>query len=346
MNRLAFRTNSIALIIGIVVAILGVELLLQTLPVKSVHKFSDNDISQPVLRATAKSLVEPIDWKFSHAPQRKINNYGFVDDFDYQPKSQPIAVIGDSYVQSAMLPYQDTLQGHLAAKFANQIPVYSYGIPSYSLAGYFGATEYAIKEFQPRVFVFILTKGDLSESLKPQSGTYMLDRPDGELKFENYENSRIKDLFKQSALFRYLYTQIKFDPQRIVQSQFKLSPGKEVELDRDSYQKISERLLNLFATKTTVSPQNTIFILDSDRYRIYDKKLKSDRQELSIFKDVATTKGYQVLDTQDLFEAYYRSNRKKLDFLPTDFHWNAKAYQLVAERIEPMLTEMLTRKQP
>jgi hypothetical protein len=352
MNRLKkFRNNSlvenlpsaIAIIVGVTLSILGLEILLQILPVKSTHKFAVNDISQPVLRATATSLVEPIDWKFSHAQHRKINNYGFVDNFDYIPKSQPIAVIGDSYIQSTMLPYQETLQSHLSVKFNKQIPVYSYGIPMYALAGYLGTAEYASREFQPKIFVFLLTKGDLSESIQSQSGSYFLDRPDGELKFENQERRNGAILYK-SALLRYLNIQIHFNPQKIVQSQFKLSPPSEVQLDRNSYQEISERLLNLFATKTMVNSQNTIFIIDSDRNQIYDKKLKADRQELLTFKDVATAKGYRVVDTQALFETYYQDTHKRLDFLPTDFHWNAKAHQLVAERIEPIVAEMLSHK--
>ena len=144
----------------------------------------------------------------------------------------------------------------------------------------------------------------------------------------------------RSALARYLSIQINFDPQRIVQAQFGKSPAKKVELGKDKYQQISERLLNLFSTKTGVTPQNTIFVLDSDRNHIYNNKLPSNRQELLTFKEVATAKGYQVLDTQALFAAYYQSTHKKLDFMPTDFHWNAKAHQLVADLIYPILTKM------
>ena len=342
MNFLKLRTNLVTLAAGILLTILSLEILFRILPTKTVHKFAANDINQPVLRATARSLVEPIDWKFNHTEHRRINNYGFVDDSDYLPKSQPIAVIGDSYIQSAMLPYQETLQGKLGSKFGNQIPVYSYGIPMYPLSGYLGAAEYATREFQPRAFIFLLTKGDLSDSLQPQSGSYFLNRPDGELKFEKHGISR-SDVIYQSALVRYLRTQINFDPQKIIKARFDISPAKKVELGRDQYQQISERLLDLFATKTAVNPQNTIFIIDSDRDYIYNNQLLGDRQELLTFKDIAMAKGYRVVDTQDLFGSYYHNTHKKLDFLPTDFHWNAKAHQLVADRVYPILAEMVTR---
>lgn len=333
------RTNLITLTAGIVSTVVILELLFRILPTMTVHKFAANDVSQPVLRAVSTSLVEPLDWKFSNAELRKINNYGFVDDVDYLPNSRPIAVIGDSYIQSTMLPYPETLQGQLAAKFGSRTPVYSYGIPIYPLSGYLGAAEYATKKFQPRAFVFLITEGDLSESLQPQSGAYFLNQPDGELKFKEHGSSR-RDGIYSSALARYLFTQIKFDPQRIIQAQFDKSPARKVELSRDKYQQISERLLNLFSTKTAVNPQNTIFVLDSDRNYIYNNQLPSNRQELLTFKEVATAKGYQVIDTQALFAAYYQSTHKKLDFMPTDFHWNAKAHQLVADLVYPILTKM------
>lgn len=342
MNFLKLRTNLVAFIAGVLLTIVSLEILLQILPTKTIHKFAANDINQPVLRAKATSLVEPIDWKFNHTVHRRINNYGFVDDSDYLPKAQPIAVIGDSYIQSSMLAYQETLQGQLGTKFGNQIPVYSYGIPMYPLSGYLGAAEYATKEFQPRAFVFLLTKGDISDSLQPQSGSYFLNRPDGELKFEKHGISR-SDVIYQSALVGYLLNQIHFDPQKIIKAQFGLSPSKKVELDRHEYQKISERLLDLFAIKTRVNSRNTVFIIDSDRDYIYNNQLPSNRQELLTFKDVATAKGYRVIDTQDLFTSYYHNTHKKLDFLPTDFHWNAKAHQLIADRVYPILAEMLTR---
>jgi hypothetical protein len=334
-------TISLALGTGIITAILGLEILMQLLPVKNDRNFAANNISQPVIRGTATSIIEPIDWKFSQTYRRRVNNYGFVDDRDYKPKSAPVAVIGDSYIQSAMLPYSDTLQGKLSTKMGSKIPVYSFGTPVYPLSGYLGTAEYADREFNPKAYIFLLTKGDLIESLKPQQGTYFLDSPNGKLNFKNAKIYYGKVITGKSALYRYIYQQIYFSTNKVLDA-FNRNPPSTPKLTITEYEQVSTRLLDLFAKKTQVKPQNTIFIIDSDRDSMYDKS-KPDREELSTFKRIGIERGYRVVDTEDLFANYYRRTHKKLDFLPTDAHWNASANQLVLDRIYPILVDMLAK---
>jgi hypothetical protein len=327
---------------GIIASFLILELLMQLLPVKTDRQFAANNISQPVVRGTVSSMIEPIDWKFSQTHRRRVNNYGFVDDVDYKINAAPVAVIGDSYIQSAMLPYPDTLPGKLSSKIGIMVPVYSFGTPSYPLSGYLGTAEYVGREFKPRAYIFLLTKGDLIDSLQPQDGTYFLDRPNGELRFKDAKVSSFKRLANKFALYRYLYQQIYFNPKNIIPKQLKHNPSESLKPTAATYEQISQRLLDLFAAKTKVTPQNTIFIIDSDRQSMYDNSTP-DRDELSIFKQIGIERGYQVVDTQDLFNNYYRHTQKRLDFLPTDFHWNASANQLVIDRTYPILRDILAK---
>lgn len=333
--------NLVALGCGIGSAIIGLELLMRSLPVKNDRHFAANDITQPVIRGTVSSIIEPIDWKFSQTYRRKVNNYGFVDDRDYQPNSAPIAVIGDSYIQSSMTSYQDSLQGKLSSKIGNRLPVYSFGTPVYPLSGYLGTAEYVDREFKPKAYIFLLTKGDLIESLQPQSGTYFLDSPTGKLNFKPAKVFLGKVITNKSALHRYLYQQIYFNPHEIFSFLNRNTPTKP-QLSITTYEQISHRMLDLFAIKTKVTPKNTIFIIDSDRQAMYDKSTP-DRDELSTFKRIGIERGYTVVDTQALFADYYRRTNKRVDFSPTDFHWNAPGNQLVADRIYPLLLNILAK---
>lgn len=338
--------SALPLSIGILLMTVIVELLLQLLPVKTVNEYIENNIHEPVLRSQSSYIVDSIGWKFSYFHQRRINNYGFVDDRDYVPNSQPIAVIGDSYIQSSMLPYPNTIQGRLSAKFGDRVSIYSFGVPMYSLAGYLGSAEYATREFQPRAFVFLLNEGDVISSLAPQDGSYFLDRPDGELQFQEPKSpKRITQLLRTSALYRYLYMHLKFDQvvNRIIKPQSD-SPDPNSKEEARDYDQVATRLLELFPQKTGVTTENTVFIIDSDRANLSKPGLGTSPgiEELLAFKKIATSKGYRVVDTQDFFTSHYRTTGQPLDLMPVDFHWNSKAHQLVADRIYPILDRMLT----
>jgi hypothetical protein len=336
------------LLLGSVISILGLELILQILPVKNTSEFKPNNINEPVLRAQTDILREPIDWKFSQTQHRKFNNYGFLDNNNFQPNTMPVAVIGDSYVQSSMLPYAETVTGRINARLgAQQIPVYSYGVPGYSLAGYVGTAEYVTNTFKPRAYVFIITKSDLDASLTASSGSYYLDS-DRTLQFENGAPSRLKQLLDKSAIYRYTERQLRFDWEKILRENVFRQKQKQLTAANDPQKLGSERqqtanvLLDYLREKTSVKPTNTIFIIDTDRDYLYGRNPNFDRQELSIFREVAKAKGYRTIDTNDIFAPYYRTTRKQVDFLPTDFHWNAKGNELVADKLYPELRQLLS----
>ena len=54
-------------------------------------------------------------WNFSIVNTIHSNNYGFICDFDYDRDvdSPLLAVIGDSYVEAVMVPFQETITGRL-----------------------------------------------------------------------------------------------------------------------------------------------------------------------------------------------------------------------------------------
>jgi hypothetical protein len=331
---------------GMICAIGGIELLLHAFPVKSSHQFMPTDRDSPVRQAQAATLVEPIDWKFSRSVERRINNYGFVDDTDYAPGEESIAVIGDSFIQSAMLPYAATLQGNLQRQLGNKTRVYSYGIPGYSMAGYIGSAEYASKIFKPQAFVFLVTKGDITDSFDSWGGSYYLN-DDLQLQFKDGNTSKMQQFLSQSRLFNYTQKQLylsshNFSP--IGKKGGKDTSNKTPTLPIDRLHQISNKLLDRLSEKSTSIPRNTVFIIDGDRDAIYGRKPTVDRVELETFKQVAEARGYRVIDAHPVFTNYYQTTQKQVDFSPTDFHWNEAAYDTIAQTVYPSLTEII--KQP
>jgi hypothetical protein len=238
-----------------------------------------------------------------------------------------------------MIPYSATLQGQLSQQLDREIPVYSFGIPAYSLAGYIGAGEYANRVFKPRAFVVLLTQGDIVDSLISYGGSYYLNSDLQHLEFQNRENSKVQQILGHSALVRYIVKQLKFKPSELLSPKAAANPT----ISTDRLKQKSASLLKYWSKKTGANARNTIFVIDADREYIYGQKSKPDRQELLSFKEIANSQGYQVIDTHPLFEKYYRSSRRRLDFSPVDAHWNEQAHRLVAKEVNDSLAPILTK---
>jgi hypothetical protein len=339
------------ILLGWGISLLGLEMLFRLLPVANDSSFNSNDINQPVLTFNTKTIVHSLGWKMEQAQTRRVNNYGFVDDLNYSPDRSPVAVIGDSYIKSAMLPYQSTIQNYLSQKLTDRVPVYSYGIPGYAFSGYIGTAEYATKMFQPQAFVFLLTHGDIEDSLRIFNGSYYLDRATQRLNFTDKKSNPIAQLAKESSLFRYLSSHLKIDLLRLL---YQVKEGlmasskqtvKAVKLSDRELRDISSQLLNYLTQKSTVNPDNTIFVFDSDRESMYGEKSFGSHRDLAIFRSVAQSQGYRVINTQDMFDRYYKTTGKKLDFTPVDRHWTAETHALVTEAVLPQLSTILARQQ-
>jgi hypothetical protein len=349
-------SKSIKLIgLGCAVALVLLELIFQMLPVTTGFAYEPTTESEPALKATVPFVKQSLDWKFHQATTRKINEYGFPDDHHYLPNQQPIAVIGDSYVQSLTLPYIDTLQGQLSAlQPKSTSPVYSFGVPGYSLAGYIGTAESATKRFQPKMFVFLLTKDDITDSLvaTKNSGSYFINSRKSGFEFEPYSGpSRTDSLMLKSALMRYLNYHLQLNPLsaflKLTGANASASAGNSslpVTKTEPNIAQLSNRLIDRLEQKSTARANNTIFIIDCDREKIYQGKQQSQTSpdnQLALFARIAKDRGYQTMDTLPLFTRQYEQTHRRVDFTPIDPHWNRDANHLIAEAVYPVIKAKL-----
>jgi hypothetical protein len=331
--------------LGCLSTIVCLEIIFRVLPVTTGFGYYDRIQSEPILRSALPVVKHSLDWKFHQSQTRKVNNYGFTDDRNYTPKTKPIALIGDSYVQSLMLPYSDTLQGRLGTLMhARDRSIYSFGTAGYSLAGYIGSAEYASKNFEPELFIFLLTEGDITDSLSTKiAGTYLLDSPGLDLKFEPSKPNRINQLMLKSALMRYLKLHLQFDPIAGLKKPTHPQPNNSL-TDREHLSHLSNRLLDYLEQKSTARSNNTIFIIDCDREKIYHHQPQAQTtpdNQLAVFAEIAQDRGYRTIDTLPLFTTRYQQTHRRIDFTPIDMHWNRDAHQLVAEAIYPVVTAKL-----
>src|SRR5437762_2017287 len=136
-RRLIF--SLIAILCGIALPVLILEIALRFLPVSSVTGTMGVDQNNPIIRFTPnQAFTFSKGWQFAIVNIGRINNYGFVNDQDYTRADErgPVVIIGDSYVEARMVPYQQTVQGRLAKRLENKRNVYSIGISGAQLAQY------------------------------------------------------------------------------------------------------------------------------------------------------------------------------------------------------------------
>ena len=90
-----------------------------------------------------------------------------------------------------------------------------------------------------------------------------------------------------------------------------------------------------FIFDTAEKQEKVIFIIDSDRYNIYDNKIKKSKYFESQ-RNYLLTKlkkyNFKILDTQIIFKDDYLKNKKKFEF-ENDGHWNSYAHKIIYNKL-------------
>src|SRR5579863_5913501 len=110
------RSLSIAtsILTGILLTLAGLEILLRVLPTSGGINAADPNRGWPTHTMVPNmSYTQSIGWNFDDVTRGHINNMGYAAPFDYVPGSSGIVVLGNSFVESLMVPYEDSLQGAL-----------------------------------------------------------------------------------------------------------------------------------------------------------------------------------------------------------------------------------------
>src|SRR5436190_20391614 len=161
--------KSLLLLIGSSLLWLAIaEGICQLLPVHIGFEVQPVNAENPIIRFRSNR-----DYLYSHGAfltnvnRGHINNYGFINDQDYQPgDARPLlAVIGDSYIEAGMVPYSLTLQGRLTAEQNGKRRVYSFGASGSSLLDYLYYSVYARRRFGAEWLVINVVGNDFNEMM-------------------------------------------------------------------------------------------------------------------------------------------------------------------------------------
>jgi len=293
------------------------------------------------------TYASSMSWEMRHARIGTSNNYGHVAPFDYQRGTGPVIVVGDSFVESQMNRYQDTLQGQLGDLLKLRDAVYGLGANGLSISDYLAVSGLAAAEFAPRAAVFLVIDGDVSESLLRQIGHYNFAVKNGAVELQYwplYGDTFAKTLRRvigDFALYRYVQMNLRFDPGRLIQrlidapaahaSAAVAAPRAPLPAETAAV----DHFLNQLAPTLKMAPACVVLLFHSDTYAIYDpaaaNALKDAPMLKEYFQDHARAQGYRVVDLEQRFRADYQMHGQRLDFWPLDRHLNGRGHGVAAQ---------------
>jgi hypothetical protein len=347
----------LAITLSVTACLLFAEIVLRFLPVATGMSAMPVNAENPIFRFTPeREFLFSRDWNFSLVNRGRINNDGFVNDENYAENDpRPLlAVVGDSYVEAAMVPNDKTFYRHQSTKLNGKGRIYSFGASGAPLSQYLIWARYAVQKYRASGLAVVVVGNDFDESLwtyRKGSGFHVyVNGPDGrlDLRRTDYRPSPLRVLVRRSALGRYLVFHLHVvETASAIAARWGFSSAAHAAMTpyvgntaaeaspervRDSQAAI-DAVLSDFARMVAVPPKRIAFLVDGARYdgNIEATERSYFGQMRSYFMRQASQRGYEVIDLQPWFVARSRDGIR-LEF-PTDAHWNAIAHEVAAEAL-------------
>ena len=361
----------LALLFGALLALVCLETVARVLPVnESPQALSVNDANPIFSYRPNREFVWSAGWNFSAVNEVKVNNFGFVNDQDYDPDGTGalFAVIGDSFVEAFRVPFEYTCQGRLAARLNGTARVDSFGVSGSPLSQYLAYARVGRDTFRPAGLAIVIIDNDYDQSLAKyglQRGKHQfVERGGGRLALERSDlefRPRYR-LVRGSALARYVAINLGMARERT----YRLFIGEDrdarvPEADRATWVVDSKRavdaFLDMLPAASGLEPERIMFIVDGIRPRVYGSDVPESekgvyREDVGYvdamrryFIENVVRRGYETIDLEPAFAAHYRLHRTQFDWLPLDEHWNALGHEVCSEAAagSDLLRELNTR---
>ena len=335
--------KSLCFLAGLAVMLCLLELLLRLLPVGSAMRMQPSGAAQPFMRFVPdQPYTYSYGWAMANARRGVFNHDGY-NNSELLREGQPVLIIGDSYIESLMLPYAQTLQGRLSAALGGGVAAVS--ASGNNLADSLEIIRTLAPQYHPHTVVMFVESGDVRNLLQtaiPGHSNFTLKEGWVDVVHHPYLESKLKMGAARSALVRYVYYNLKLSEwwgSKIASP----APATAPEVPAQNYP--SERVLDFYLAQLRQVPGcgncRFIFLVDGDRHRIYagqDGQQAWDGDRARFLRAVRSA-GFVVGDLQPLFEQDWRLRREHMDFMPLDAHWNAHGHELAAQLLLPLLRE-------
>lgn len=354
-KRLGFALVTVAL--GFLVPLLLAEGVLRFLPVSNWPSRMPLSPADPMARYRPDTrFVHSLGWNFSSVNRGRVNNAGFVNarDYDSTAATPLLAVVGDSYVEALMVPYDSTVAGRLQRRVGAAGRVYSFAISGAPLSQYLYYAQEASRRYRPSALAVVVVGNDFDQSLVGAGcgAGYHCFRPgaDGALELawlpgaqaSRGGRARVNRLLKGSALVRYVFGNLLRNGQALGGDPTVVYVGN-TPANLDSARVAgSRRAVDAFVDelprRTGLSPRQITVVLDGPRPQLYDPvdRAWADstfygemRRHLSAR---ARGAGMEVIDLEPRMVARHQATGERFEF-PNDSHWSASGHRVAAEAL-------------
>ena len=348
----------VSTLLGLMAPLIVMEIVLRFLPVNEGLRVLPVNQTNPILRFTPNRIsVWSKGWDFSLVNRVRTNNYGFVSNIDYDPlaSSPLLAIVGDSYVEAAMIPYDKTGAARLAERLRGVARVYSFGASGSPLSQYLAYAEYARDIFHPDSLVIVVVGNDFDESLMKYKNApgfyYFVENGDDRLvlKRVDLEVATSRKLVRASALGMYLRTNLDIEHTlaRVMSSESAVEKGTSYVGNTaatadptqvaDSQRAVDE-FLKILPGMSGLDSTKIVLAVDGIRPNLYDSSLESAQGSYfdlmrRYFMAGAKARGFEVIDMQQEFINHYKKHGQMFEF-PNDGHWNAVGHEVFADAVE------------
>ena len=328
------------LALGALLAVATMEGVLRCLPVNSGWVNPTPTRDQPLIRyEPGTAFTYSRGWSLANVTHGRFNNFGFVSAYDYRVGAPAVAIIGDSYVEAAMITNGARVHEQLQHLLPNDTQALGFGQSGADLADDLIMARYAAQHFQLQGLVFALSPADVLGSGKPRPRGFWFSGHGATTRIHSAAQVQLRNLFYRSSLLSYLFVNLKLAPADLLDDGFNTaSPPPATE----GFDPAASGHLDFFlsqvqvlAAREGVRPEAVVLLLDADRTALYAGDAPSALHSALLAR--ARASGFSVVDLTDAFSAEFARTGLRLDVASDDSHWNVRAHRLAARAVAAAL---------
>jgi hypothetical protein len=337
--------------LGMLSALLFLNVMLSFYPVARGMAYMPVDLEHPIQSREMGEFTYSEGWNFRLTQHHQINEQGFPSSHNYETGRPNIAVVGNSYVESLMLPQDKNMQEQLHAMLGDNKAVYGFGLSGSHAGAYNAMSSWVVKKFHPEKLIVVLTEGDFNSADTPSTGHSYINVANHRCEIKRVDrapDSFVLKEIKKTAIYSYLMQNLQLKQQfSRVSHQFFKGANLSSTLTQAKSQHIKELsacFLKRMREDTAMEKENIFFVVDADREAIH--KDRAPRvMDITLFSMLAKQEGFTIIDMQDVFQRDYKEHGERFDFKPIDAHWNERAHKLAAQQLALAIQSTTTAQQ-